>query len=91
MQTLANEYNKVIKEIQELNNKYIEENNDIIIKNIIEKYFIDLMPLVENIRNSKYLYSGIIENEKTGLTTKEYEYKLYQEPFSIAELYIPIL
>ena len=92
LQTLANEYNKVIKEIQELGTKFLEENNDSIIKTILEKYFGDLMPLVEKIRKSKYLYSGIIEEKKNpGLTTEKTIYELYQQPFTIAELYIPIL
>tara|TARA_B110001450_G_C17549886_1_gene452207 strand:+ start:160 stop:933 length:774 start_codon:yes stop_codon:yes gene_type:complete len=82
----------LILQIKELSKSYFEDQNDANIKTLIELYFNELQPLVENIRNTKYMHYEIKTTEKmSGLVDKVITYNLIQKPYSIGELYIPII
>lgn len=86
------EYYEIIKEIKELGKLYNDNESAGIVKTMIEKQFMELQPLVKNIRENKYLYSEIIVEKKTiGLGDKVELYKIEQLPYSITDLFIPVI
>ena len=92
LKILIYDLHSLILQIKELKETYFQDNNDTILKTIIEQYFTQLQPLVKNIRKEKYMHAEIKTTEKiSSLVNKVYTHHLIQKPYSIGELYIPIL
>lgn len=92
LNSIMNKYYEIILELKELKKQYIQDQNDSLIKTMIEKYFMELQPLVKKIRDNKYLYSEIKTTKKqVNLANKVEIYELVQKPYTISDLYIPII
>jgi hypothetical protein len=59
---------------------YKDENKPEYIKDMVELYITKIKPVAENIRNLKYIYTGIDYNEKDDT------YSLIEKPYTINDM-----